>query len=243
MNTMRWVILLIGIVILAGIYVFSTWQSRRRTPHDAHQARGRRDRIPVDVLFDEVPDSAAVDAEPESLGERIAEDAGASENESTSAATAAPAASAPFIQPDKVVTLYVMAPGGVPFPGSFIMDAMSEARLEHGDMQIFHRQEAYNGGKRTLFSVANLVEPGTFDPDAMETFSTPGLVLFLTLPGPFDAVRAFDAMVESARSLAVSLKGTVCDATRSVLTNQTIGHMREDIIDFQLRQRIARTAS
>jgi hypothetical protein len=28
-----------------------------------------------------------------------------------------------------------------------------------------------------------------------------------------------------------------------VLTNQTIGHMREDIIDFQLRQRLARTAS
>jgi cell division protein ZipA len=91
--------------------------------------------------------------------------------------------------------------------------------------------------------VANIVEPGTFDPDAMEGFSTPGLVLFLTLPGPFDAVRAFDAMVEAARSLANSLKGTVCDATRSVLTNQTIGHLREDIIDFQLRQRVARTAS
>jgi cell division protein ZipA len=110
-------------------------------------------------------------------------------------------------------------------------------------MQIFHYQETDGNGQRTLFSAANIVEPGTFDPDAMENFSTPGLVLFLTLPGPFDAVRAFDAMVEAARSLANSLKGTVCDATRSVLTNQTIGHMREDIIDFQLRQRVARTAS
>jgi cell division protein ZipA len=142
-----------------------------------------------------------------------------------------------------VVTLFVLAPGGVPFPGTFIMDAMSDAKLQYGDMQIFHYQETDSDGSRTLFSAANIVEPGTFDPDAIENFSTPGLVLFLTLPGPFDAVRAFDAMVEAARSLANSLKGTVCDATRSVLTNQTIGHMREDIIDFQLRQRVARTAS
>jgi len=50
-------------------------------------------------------------------------------------------------------------------------------------------------------------------------------------------------MVEAARSLADSLGVTVCDATRSVLTNQTIGHMREDVIDYQLRQRVAKTAS
>ena len=29
MDTLRWVILLIGIVIVLGIYVFSTWQARR----------------------------------------------------------------------------------------------------------------------------------------------------------------------------------------------------------------------
>jgi cell division protein ZipA len=236
MNTMRWVILLIGLVVLGGIYVFSTWQARRRSKPEASQSRRRSERIPVDVLFDDYPGNAAVDAELESLGKLIAEDADAGVHVETPPPPA-------FVQPDKVVTLFVLAPGGVPFPGSFIMDAMSDAKLEYGDMQIFHYQEAGSDGRRTLFSVANIVEPGTFDPDAMESFSSPGLVLFLTLPGPFDAVRAFDAMVEAARSLANSLKGTVCDATRSVLTNQTIGHMREDIIDFQLRQRLARTAS
>jgi cell division protein ZipA len=239
MNTMRWVILLIGIVVLAGIYVFSTWQTRRRSQPATSQSRRRSERIPVDVLFDDVPGPEAVDAELESLGKLIAEDADAG----TQAETPAPPPPPVYLQPDKVVTLFVLAPSGVPFPGSFLMDAMSDARLQYGDMQIFHRQEEDKDGRRTLFSVANIVEPGTFDPEVMENFSTPGLVLFLTLPGPFDAVRAFDAMVEAARSLAGSLKGTVCDATRSVLTNQTIGHLREDIIDFQLRRRVARTAS
>jgi cell division protein ZipA len=236
MDTLRWVILLIGIIIVLGIYVFSTWQARRRPEPDVSRSRRRSERIPVDVLFDDYPGNAAVDAELESLGKQIAEDTDAGVHVETPHPPA-------YVQPDKVVTLFVLAPGGVPFPGSFIMDAMSEAKLQYGDMQIFHYQEADKDGHRTLFSAANIVEPGTFDADAMESFSTPGLVLFLTLPGPFDAVRAFDAMVEAARSLASSLKGTVCDATRSVLTNQTIGHMREDIIDFQLRQRVARTAS
>ena len=237
MNTMRWVILLIGLVALAGIYLFSTWQARQRSRSKEGRSRRRSKRVPVDVLFDDVPGEEEVDTELEHLGKLIAEDAG------IEAEPEEPPASPVFIQPDKVVTLFVLAPSGVPFPGAFIMDAMSEAKLQYGDMQIFHREEADGKGQHTLFSVANMVEPGTFDPDVMENFSTPGLVLFLTLPGPFDAVRAFDAMVEAARSLANSLKGTVCDATRSVLTNQTVGHMREDIIDFQLRQRVARNVS
>jgi hypothetical protein len=77
MDTLRWVILLIGIVIVLGIYVFSTWQARRRQEPDASQSRRRSERIPVDVLFDDYPGNAAVDAELESLGKLIAEDADA----------------------------------------------------------------------------------------------------------------------------------------------------------------------
>jgi hypothetical protein len=35
----------------------------------------------------------------------------------------------------------------------------------------------------------------------------------------------------------------VCDATRSVLTRQTISHMREEVIGCQLQQRVIKTAS
>jgi cell division protein ZipA len=77
----------------------------------------------------------------------------------------------------------------------------------------------------------------------MEGFTTEGLVLFLQIPGGVDGVHAFDAMVESARILADNLDSTVCDATRSVLTNQTISHMREEVISYQLQQRVANAAS
>ena len=43
--------------------------------------------------------------------------------------------------------------------------------------------------------------------------------------------------------MANDLDSTVCDATHSVLTNQTIGHMREEVISYQLQQRVANAAS
>ena len=238
MENMRWILLIAGIIIVLGIYIFSRLQGRRR---DASLSAGYRFTEPdsrIDPLFDDIGDRGNVDAELESLGQLIAEDSPRQKGEA--AATAAPSNPA---MPDKVVTLFVMAPPGVPFRGSFLTEAMGKAGLEFGDMQIFHHLESHNGRDRVLFSVANMLEPGTFDLQAMDAFSTRGLVLFLQLPATIDAVKAFDAMVAAARSLAGSLQGSVYDATHSVLSRQTVSHLREDIIDYQLRQRVALTAS
>ncbi len=110
-------------------------------------------------------------------------------------------------------------------------------------MQIFHRSEMLDGREKILFSAANIKEPGIFDLSAMESFTTEGIVLFLQIPGSVDGVHAFDSMVESARILADNLDSAVCDASRSVLTNQTISHMREEVISCQLQQRVANAAS
>lgn len=241
MENMRWILLLAGIVIILAIYVYGRWQSQRAAQPD----RSNRQVIEetpgeIDPLFDEPQGSEVVDDALESLGQMIAEDRAPRENATVQ--PIAPASPEPAL-PDKVVTLFVLAPSGVPFRGTFLMEAMEEAGLQFGEMDIFHFRERHNGREQALFSVANVTEPGTFDPANMEKFTTRGLVLFLQLPAAFDATRAFDAMVESARSLAESLEGTVCDATRSVLTNQTIGHLREDVIDYQLRHRVAKTAS
>ncbi|MDH3527182.1 MAG: cell division protein ZipA [Gammaproteobacteria bacterium] len=238
METMRWILLLAGIIIVLGIYLFSRLQGQRSGSSRPSKRQLREAGRRIDPLFDTIGDKADVDAELESLGQLIAGDTPRQKGETP--ATAAPAKPA---MPDKVVTLFVMAPPGVPFRGSFLMEAMAKAGLEFGDMQIFHYLERHNGRDRVLFSVANLVEPGSFDPHAMDDFSTRGLVLFLQLPAAFDALKAFDAMVAAARSLATSLEGNVCDSTHSVLTNQTIGHMREDVIDYQFRRRVAQTAS
>jgi cell division protein ZipA len=131
----------------------------------------------------------------------------------------------------------------VPFRGPVLLGALAAAKLEFGDMQIFHRVEMVDGQEKILFSVANIREPGIFDLSAMENFTSEGVVLFLQVPGTVDAVRAFDAMVESAQALADNLNTRVCDATHSPLTNQAVSHMREEVIGCQLQQRVANAAS
>jgi cell division protein ZipA len=239
MENIRWILLLAGFVIVLGIYLYGRYQSGRDdAPDQAEQRPSMRPGMDIDPLFDQPDDNEAVEAELERLEQLISEDS-AGPHEMAAAGTAA---KAPPPEPDKIVTLFVLAPKGVPFPGSFILEAMETAGLQFGDMDIFHCFDDRRSGE-SLFSVASMVEPGTFDLSAMGSFTTSGLVLFLQLPGPTEPVQAFDRMVEAARSLADSLGGTVCDATRSMLTNQTVGHMREDVIDYQLRQRVAKTAS
>jgi cell division protein ZipA len=240
MENIRWILLLVGFVIVLGIYLYGRFHAGREEMPEQADRPSTRPGADFDPLFDQPGDNEAVEAELERLEQLISEDSGQQQGV---AAVDSMATRTPPPDPDKVVTLFVMAPTGVPFPGAFIIDAMDAAGLQYGDMEIFHYIDTRQGREEPQFSVANMVEPGTFDLSAMATFTTTGLVLFLQLPGPDDPVQAFDRMVDAARSLGESLGGTVCDATRSVLSNQTIGHMREDVIDYQLRQRVAKTAS
>jgi cell division protein ZipA len=72
----------------------------------------------------------------------------------------------------------------------------------------------------------------------MGTFDTPGLVLYLHLPAPVEAREAFDILIEKGRKLAEVLEGDLCDETRSVLTNQTIGHLKEKVEAYRFKQKM-----
>ena len=103
--------------------------------------------------------------------------------------------------------------------------------LKFGDMGIFHREE--KGTTERLYSVANAVEPGTFDLSDLETLQTPGLTFFMQLPVPGDALEALDEMILSARTVAATLGGDVKDDTMSALT---VEHMKQRIADFARKQ-------
>lgn len=137
------------------------------------------------------------------------------------------------------VAITVMAREGQRFAGDDLRRSLQSLDLEHGEMGIFHRRERGKSRRKPpLYSVANVVKPGTFDPEAMADMSTPGVAMFLQLPGPEDPGAAFEEMIRAARKLAEGLDGVVCDETRSTLTGQVINHMRERISEFGRKQRL-----
>ena len=108
--------------------------------------------------------------------------------------------------------------------------------MRYGDRSIFHRYARKDGTGRILFSLANGVEPGSFDINKMEDSVTPAISLFMSLPGPKEAQKAFTLMEETARQLALDLGAELKDENYSVLTQQTIEHYRQRIREFERKQ-------
>jgi cell division protein ZipA len=135
---------------------------------------------------------------------------------------------------EDLLILGVMAKSGSSFGGVELIGALRAQGLKFGDMGIFHREES--GTAERLYSVANAVEPGTFDLSDLEALQTLGLTFFMQLPVPGDALEALDEMILSARTVAATLGGDVKDDTMSALTGQTVEHMKQRIADFARKQ-------
>ena len=137
-----------------------------------------------------------------------------------------------------IMVLNVMAKQGQRFHGLDILTAMRDLEFEFGDMNLFHLFVDQANKHRPLCSVANTVEPGTFDIEHMAEMETPGLSLFMQLPGPMEDRQAFERMLQLARALAEQLEGDLCDESRSMLTLQTISHMKDRIEAFHFKQKM-----
>lgn len=145
-------------------------------------------------------------------------------------------------QATDVLAIHVKAAENSLFYGRDLLGLILENGLRYGDMNIFHRHADEDGEGPVLFSMANMVKPGTFDLRTFEEFSTVGLSFFLTLPtASGDHMQAFDAMLSTAQNIADALSGELKDEQRSVLTKQTIEHYRERIRDFSRRQQLEKS--
>lgn len=121
--------------------------------------------------------------------------------------------------------------------GEDLLNTVSKNGLRFGDKGLFHRLDSLSdedGGK--LFSLVNLVKPGRFDIDTMADINTPGVCLFMSLPGPRAPRGAFETMLETARRMASALDCELRDESQSALTQQTIAHYRQRIDDFCRKQ-------
>jgi cell division protein ZipA len=135
----------------------------------------------------------------------------------------------PQMAVERIVTLFVMAREGSHFNGSDLIVAAEKAGLEFGDMGIYHRLV---DGKRELgpiFSVANMLKPGSFDLSRLDALRTPGLSFFMTLPAPLPALDAWDTMLPTAQRMAELLDGQVLDEERNALGRQRIAHIRDEL--------------
>jgi len=214
MDGLRWLLLLFGLLVIAGVYLYSRREKNKPADEVVEASSERLE--PTMGGADSEP--SGEDAEPRIESPTIGDD---EPSEPIAEGVA-----------QKIVTLRLIGHEKRPFQGDELILSMRGIGLRHGKFGIFHRYDG-NDESRTIFSAASLVEPGSFDLANIKDQQIPGISLFLVLPGPVDCVEGFDLMMAAARALSQSLDGELLDESGSTLSIQRERYLREEIIQFQ----------
>ncbi|MBE9567585.1 MAG: cell division protein ZipA C-terminal FtsZ-binding domain-containing protein [Proteobacteria bacterium] len=129
--------------------------------------------------------------------------------------------------PSDIVVLYILAKPGQSLIGSQINSSVQAMGLKFGEMNIFH----YNDGERSVFSLANMLEPGSFDPATIHDIKTSGLTVFMQLQQG-DPLDDLTEMLQRSYQLAGLLDARLCNHKREPLTAQDADDYRAKVGEF-----------
>lgn len=257
MESLRWVLLALGAVFVIALYVFGRSRRQRQdsmldelendlpdfsaqTLDDVDEGVGEvrivssarhvdenfvSDKIITDPQDDLVDDRGSeIDNEVEhEAGNKSGDknlDAGADEIEGKPQDSS---------QAD-IIVLYILAKGDSPLIGSQINSSAQAMGLRFGAMNIFH----YQSDARRVFSLANMLEPGSFDADTIHDLKTTGLTVFMQIQSgnPLDDLTE---MLQRSYQLAGLLDARLCNNKRKPLTEQDAENYRAQVRDFIAR--------
>jgi len=128
-----------------------------------------------------------------------------------------------------VLAFNIMAAEGSTLSGKSINSVAQANDMIFGEMSIYHRMDENN---KSVFSLVNMVKPGSFDPSTIHELSTPGITLFMQLPGPSNAGDAFNDMLHTAQRLSETLEARLCDGSRQPLTESAVLEYRKIATSF-----------
>lgn len=169
------------------------------------------------------------EAEGEALEEEVP--AVATENEAAPSQTTS---QQPEQEQKEVIVMHVMA-NADPFDGQALLDLVVQQGLRLGEMNIFH---ALDDAGAQQFSMANAVNPGTFELESMAQLAYPGVTFFMQLPGPDNSVAALDKMLACADAIANNLQGSVLDENRRSLSTQGRNLLKQKTQEFDRKKRL-----
>lgn len=232
MEPLRWILLAAGAVFVLVIYILG--RNRRRRNNHAND----------DSFEDDLPDFSAqnFDDYDESVGEvKVVTGAGtfsddidpitASANTDESNYNEDPYDENEIIEEpteekqnktSDIVVLYILPKPGQELHGAHINSSAQAMGLTFGEMNIFH----YKDGDRNVFGLANMVEPGSFDPDTIHDLKTNGLTVFMQFSGS-DPLDDLTEMLQRSYQLAGLLDARLCNHKREPLTEQDAENYRQ----------------
>jgi cell division protein ZipA len=239
-ESLRWILLGAGLIFVLVIYLLG--RSRRQRQHSI-----------IDELEDDLPEFTAqsLDDFDEGVGEvRVVSrspsdetdidvpeldvpgfDVSDNDNADGSAALQDSAeessSSEESTLPSDIIVLYILAKAERTLGGSQINSAAQAMGLRFGDMNIFH----YRPAERSVFSLANMMEPGSFDEHTIHDLKTSGLTVFMQIRQG-DPLDDLTEMLQRSYQLAGLLDARLCNHRRKPLTEQDAENYRTQVKNY-----------
>jgi cell division protein ZipA len=226
-STFRWVLIIVGIAIVAAIFLFGN-------PNKTRKPRASRKRNRITRKRHE-PTMSAEDTElvldpPDGVADQVELEIDDSPD------VAHENLPPPGPPPDKIISLFLQARDNHRISGVDLLDAALKSGMVFGERDIFYR--VMEDSEEVVFCMANLTKPGSFDKNAWNTLETNGVTMFMTLPGPLGALDAWDAMLVTSRRIAELLHADLLDETQSIFTRQREGQIREELRDYERSKQV-----
>ncbi|MEJ6476199.1 cell division protein ZipA [Pseudoalteromonas piscicida] len=237
---LRWALIVISALVIGGLLIHGLWSVRkkdsekgaRKVASEPKAQTQNHDKEPDEPEIGEMTFSA-VDEEPVSEGileaeredtETVAETTERKEQDSDHEENVA--------EPQDFIILHVEMPEGLKMAGSKLLPTVLSLGFKYSEEGFFNRHLEPSGNGPVLFRLVNMFNPGTFDIDNMEQFSTGGISLFMTLPCDGDNLAAFNMLHSASKKLAEEFGATVLDKDRQPLTVEAVRGYVEKVREF-----------
>lgn len=134
---------------------------------------------------------------------------------------------------ETLFVFHLLAHPDRPYTGYELLQSISSAGFHYGAMNIFHYHVDNDKEKPRLFSLAQSVEPGTFDLDHVAEMQCPGLCLFMSVnTAEQHTAERFEQLLDTAQTLLQELGGTLCDQQRRPFTSQQLETYRSQFASY-----------
>ncbi|KAF7785276.1 cell division protein ZipA [Pseudoalteromonas rubra] len=228
---LRWALIVISALIIGGLLIHGLWSVRKKENQDTDS--------PAPAKKPETAPQPQREEEPQ-LGEMsfsaVDEDkqpaSAEADTDATEQADTELQEAPQEMAPQDFIILHIDMPEGLTMAGSKLLPCVLSLGFKYSDEGFFNRHVESSGNGPVLFRLVNMYNPGTFDIDNMEQFSTGGVSLFMTLPCEGDSMAAFNMLHSAAKKLADEFGASVLDSNREPLTVNTTRAYVEKVREY-----------
>ncbi|WP_305907313.1 cell division protein ZipA C-terminal FtsZ-binding domain-containing protein [Methylomarinum sp. Ch1-1] len=223
---LRIVIIAVGALVIVGMILWSVFKNKRRRGGINFYDRGNPlDNVDESLMmhtenddFDVVPLGSALDEQEYGVDPITAMSESEQEQASERERDQQHGAEIP-----QLIQFSLVATADEGFNGADLVQAFERVGLEYASIKVYERVD---DNRMVDFTVASMVEPGTFPDTNVEEFYCPGIVFFMQPREVDDPSAVFEDFVQTIDMLATELDGVKWDHQRQPLSDETIQEFR-----------------